>query len=55
MGHGRRAGEGRFIECAQLFLVWFHRHFWKVEKVSYRVFSENYSLLKEFVATPRRD
>ncbi|MBA0772411.1 hypothetical protein Gotri_007790 [Gossypium trilobum] len=26
-----------------------------VEKVSYRVFSENYSLLKEFVATPRRD
>ncbi|MBA0861336.1 hypothetical protein Goshw_026949 [Gossypium schwendimanii] len=27
----------------------------KVEKVSYRVFSENYSLLKELVATPRRD
>ncbi|MBA0738248.1 hypothetical protein Gogos_011639 [Gossypium gossypioides] len=26
-----------------------------VENVSYRVFSENYSLLKEFVATPRRD
>ncbi|MBA0787694.1 hypothetical protein Gotri_025829 [Gossypium trilobum] len=26
-----------------------------VEKVSYRVFSENYSPLKEFVATPRRD
>ncbi|MFQ6636944.1 hypothetical protein Gotur_014134 [Gossypium turneri] len=25
-----------------------------VEKVSYRVFSENYSPLKEFVATPRR-
>ncbi|MFQ6665150.1 hypothetical protein Gotur_031992 [Gossypium turneri] len=31
------------------------RHFWKVEKVSYRVFSENYSPLKELVATPRRD
>ncbi|MBA0828602.1 hypothetical protein Goarm_013259 [Gossypium armourianum] len=30
-------------------------HFWKVKKVSYRVFFENYSLLKEFVATPRRD
>ncbi|MBA0596730.1 hypothetical protein Gorai_013539 [Gossypium raimondii] len=27
----------------------------QVEKVSYRVFSENYSPLKEFVATPRRD
>ncbi|MFQ6625955.1 hypothetical protein Gotur_005365 [Gossypium turneri] len=26
-----------------------------VEKVSYRVFFENYSLLKELVATPRRD
>ncbi|MBA0844673.1 hypothetical protein Goarm_023438, partial [Gossypium armourianum] len=26
----------------------------KVENVSYRVFSENYSPLKEFVATPRR-
>ncbi|MBA0834235.1 hypothetical protein Goarm_006606, partial [Gossypium armourianum] len=24
-------------------------------KFSYRVFSENYSSLKEFVATPRRD
>ncbi|MBA0780688.1 hypothetical protein Gotri_004764 [Gossypium trilobum] len=27
----------------------------KVKKVSYRVFFENYSPLKEFVATPRRD
>ncbi|MBA0739029.1 hypothetical protein Gogos_012330 [Gossypium gossypioides] len=51
----RRAGERRFIECAQLLLAWFHSHFWKVKKVSYRVFSENYSPLKEFVATPRRD
>ncbi|KAG8496318.1 hypothetical protein CXB51_007470 [Gossypium anomalum] len=51
----RRAGEGRFIGCAQLLLSWFHSHFWKVEKVSYRVFSENYSLLKELAATPRRD
>ncbi|MBA0730056.1 hypothetical protein Golax_022631, partial [Gossypium laxum] len=45
-----RVGEGRFIECAQLFLAWFHSHFWKVDKVSYRVFSENYSPWKEMVA-----
>ncbi|MBA0878768.1 hypothetical protein Goshw_023276 [Gossypium schwendimanii] len=32
-----------------------HRHFQKVEKVSYRVFSENYSPLKELLVTPRRD
>ncbi|MBA0618947.1 hypothetical protein Godav_028207, partial [Gossypium davidsonii] len=51
----QRAGEGRFIRCAQLLLAWFHSHFWKVERVFYRVFSENYSLLKEFVAAPRRD
>ncbi|MBA0739032.1 hypothetical protein Gogos_012331 [Gossypium gossypioides] len=51
----RRAGEGRFIGCAQLLLAWFHSHFWKVENVSYQVFSENYSQLKELVATPRRD
>ncbi|MBA0797639.1 hypothetical protein Gohar_008316 [Gossypium harknessii] len=30
-------------------------HIDEVEKVSYRVFSENYSLLKEFLATSRRD
>ncbi|PPD98828.1 hypothetical protein GOBAR_DD04142 [Gossypium barbadense] len=51
----QRAGEGRFIGCAQLFLSWFHSHFCKVEKVSYRVFSENYYPLKEFMATTRRD
>ncbi|MFQ6664356.1 hypothetical protein Gotur_031505 [Gossypium turneri] len=51
----RKMGEGRFIGCAQLLLAWFHSHFWKVDKVSYRVFSENYSPLKEIVATPRRD
>ncbi|MFQ6655390.1 hypothetical protein Gotur_025968 [Gossypium turneri] len=33
----------------------FHSHFWKVDKVSYQVFSESYSLLKEIVATSRRD
>ncbi|MBA0767207.1 hypothetical protein Gotri_016131 [Gossypium trilobum] len=41
----QRAGEGRFIRCAQLLLAWFHNHFWKVKKVSYRVFSEKYSSL----------
>ncbi|MFQ6664766.1 hypothetical protein Gotur_031760 [Gossypium turneri] len=50
-----RAGEGRFIGCAQFLLAWFHSHFWKIEKVSYRVFSESYSSLKELVATPSRD
>ncbi|KAL1186413.1 hypothetical protein V6Z11_A01G176800 [Gossypium hirsutum] len=51
----RRVGEGRFIGCAQLLLVWFHGHFWKVNKVSYRVFSESYSPLKEEAAMQRRD
>ncbi|KAH1063969.1 hypothetical protein J1N35_028956 [Gossypium stocksii] len=51
----RRAGEGKFIGCAQLLLVWFHSHFWKVDKFSYRVFSENCSTLKEEAAMPRRD
>ncbi|MBA0828855.1 hypothetical protein Goarm_013486, partial [Gossypium armourianum] len=50
-----RAGEGRFIGCIQLLLAWFHSHFWKAEKVSYRVFSNSYSPLEELVATPRRD
>ncbi|MBA0844721.1 hypothetical protein Goarm_022959, partial [Gossypium armourianum] len=51
----RRAGEGRFIGCARLLLAWFHSLFWKVDKVSYRVFSENYLPLKEIVAIPRQD
>ncbi|MBA0633713.1 hypothetical protein Godav_022313 [Gossypium davidsonii] len=51
----QKAGEGRFIGCVQLLLAWFHSHFWKVDKFSYWVFSESYSLLKEIVATPRRD
>ncbi|MBA0635121.1 hypothetical protein Godav_028976 [Gossypium davidsonii] len=51
----QRTGEGRFIGCAQLLLAWFHSHFWKVDRVSYRVFFENYSLLKELVVTLRHD
>ncbi|MFQ6655952.1 hypothetical protein Gotur_026268 [Gossypium turneri] len=45
----RKTGEGRFIGCAQLLLAWFHSHFWKVDKVSYRVFSKNYSPLKDML------
>ncbi|MFQ6659581.1 hypothetical protein Gotur_028428, partial [Gossypium turneri] len=45
----RRVGESRFIRCAQLLLAWFHSHFWKVDKVLYRVFSDNYSPLKEIL------
>ncbi|MBA0879967.1 hypothetical protein Goshw_018381, partial [Gossypium schwendimanii] len=48
----RSAGEGRFIGCAQLLLVRFRSHFWKVDKVSYQVFSKNYSPLKELAAMP---
>ncbi|MBA0730047.1 hypothetical protein Golax_025704, partial [Gossypium laxum] len=32
----RNTGDGRFIGCVQLLLVWFHSHFWKVDKVFYR-------------------
>ncbi|KAG8492544.1 hypothetical protein CXB51_009743 [Gossypium anomalum] len=51
----RRAGEERFIGCAQLLLVWFHSHFWKVDKVPCRVFFKDYSSLKEAVDMPKRD
>nr|XP_012466345.1 unnamed protein product [Gossypium raimondii] len=51
----RRVGEGRFIGCAQLLLAWFHSHFRKVDKFSYRVFSETYSPLKEIVEIPMQD
>ncbi|KAG8502632.1 hypothetical protein CXB51_001123 [Gossypium anomalum] len=51
----RKTGEGRFIGCAQLLIVWFHGHFWKVDKVSYRVISESYSPLKEEASIQRRE
>ncbi|KAG8498122.1 hypothetical protein CXB51_007254 [Gossypium anomalum] len=51
----RRTGEGRFIRCAQLLLVWFHSHFWKIDKGHYRAFFGNYYPLKEIAAIPRRD
>ncbi|MBA0880023.1 hypothetical protein Goshw_021257 [Gossypium schwendimanii] len=39
----------------ELLLAWFHSHFWKVDKVSYQVFFESYSPLKELVKTLRYD
>ncbi|XP_017644396.1 uncharacterized protein LOC108485047 [Gossypium arboreum] len=51
----RRVSEGRFIGCAQLLLAWFHSDFWKVDKVSYQVFSESYSPLKDIAAMSRRN
>ncbi|KAK5803595.1 hypothetical protein PVK06_031243 [Gossypium arboreum] len=51
----RKTGKGRFIGCAQLLMAWFHEHFWKVDKVSYRVFSEGYFPLKEESAIQRRE
>ncbi|MBA0753923.1 hypothetical protein Gogos_019890, partial [Gossypium gossypioides] len=36
----RKAGKGIFIGCAQLLLAWFHSHFWKVDRVSYRNLQE---------------
>ncbi|KAK5793894.1 uncharacterized protein LOC108462489 [Gossypium arboreum] len=51
----RKTGGGRFIRYAQLLMVWFHGHFWKVDKVSYRVFAEGYFLLKEEATIQRRE
>ncbi|KAG8471658.1 hypothetical protein CXB51_037003 [Gossypium anomalum] len=51
----RRADEGRFIGYAQLLLVWFYSHFWKVDNVPCQVFLEGYSPLKEAATTLRRD
>ncbi|KAK5812420.1 hypothetical protein PVK06_027850 [Gossypium arboreum] len=50
----RKTGEGRFIGCAQLLMVWFYGNFWKLDKVSYRVFFEGYSPLKEEAAIQRK-
>ncbi|XP_052880529.1 uncharacterized protein LOC128286833 [Gossypium arboreum] len=51
----RKTDEGRFIGCAQLLMMWFHRLFWKVNKVFHWVFSEGYSPLKEEAAMQKRD
>ncbi|KAL4383767.1 hypothetical protein GQ457_15G016490 [Hibiscus cannabinus] len=51
----KKAGEGRFIGCAQLLLAWFHSHFWKPEKTTYRACFENYSPLQDLASTPRQE
>ncbi|KAG8474321.1 hypothetical protein CXB51_034076 [Gossypium anomalum] len=51
----RKTGKGRFIGCAQLLMAWFHGHLWKIDKVSYRVFFEGYSPLKEEAAIQKRE
>ncbi|MBA0729288.1 hypothetical protein Golax_020386, partial [Gossypium laxum] len=56
LGHIEEAVSDLFDRLdRRLLLAWFHSHFGKVDKVSYRVFSKNYSPLKELAATPRRD
>ncbi|KAL1161454.1 hypothetical protein V6Z11_A07G135400 [Gossypium hirsutum] len=54
LGACRRAGAGRFIGCAQLLLAWFYSHFWLIDRVVCRVFFEDYSPLKDIVASARR-
>ncbi|MBA0731363.1 hypothetical protein Golax_023176 [Gossypium laxum] len=56
LGHVDEAVTDLFDQLdKRLLLAWFYSHFWKVDRVSYWVFSENYSPLKEIVAIPRRD
>ncbi|KAK5839736.1 hypothetical protein PVK06_008569 [Gossypium arboreum] len=50
----RRAGAGRFIGCAQLLLAWFYSHFRLIDGIICRVFFENYSPLKDIVASSRK-
>ncbi|MBA0729744.1 hypothetical protein Golax_020540, partial [Gossypium laxum] len=56
LGHVDESVTDLFDRIDKRFLLaWFHSHFWKVDKVSYQVFSENYSPLKVIVAILRRD
>ncbi|KAG8499047.1 hypothetical protein CXB51_005471 [Gossypium anomalum] len=54
LGACRRAGAGRFIGCAQLLLAWFYSHSRLVDRVVCRVFFEDYSPLKDIVASIKR-
>ncbi|KAL1126793.1 hypothetical protein V6Z11_A13G135300 [Gossypium hirsutum] len=53
-GACRRAGAGSFIGCAQLLLAWFYSHFRLIDGIVCRVFFENYSPLKDIVASSRK-
>ncbi|XP_040937951.1 uncharacterized protein [Gossypium hirsutum] len=54
LGACRKAGAGRFVGCAQLLLAWFYSHFRLIDKVVCRVFFEDYSPLKDIVASIRK-
>ncbi|KAG8499257.1 hypothetical protein CXB51_005757 [Gossypium anomalum] len=54
LGTCRKAGAGRFVGCAQLFLAWFYSHFRLIDRVICRVFFEDYSPLKDIVTSTRR-
>ncbi|KAG8500869.1 hypothetical protein CXB51_002881 [Gossypium anomalum] len=54
LGTCRKAGAGRFVGCAQLLLAWFYSHFWLIDKVVCWVFFEDYSPLKDIIASTRR-
>ncbi|KAG8473194.1 hypothetical protein CXB51_035213 [Gossypium anomalum] len=54
LGTCRKAGAGRFVGCAQLLLAWFYSHFRLINRVICRVFFEDYSPLKDIVASTRR-
>ncbi|KAG8482505.1 hypothetical protein CXB51_024139 [Gossypium anomalum] len=54
LGTCRKAGAGKFISCAQLLLAWFYSHFRLIDRVICRVFFEDYSPLKDIVASTRR-
>ncbi|KAK5839791.1 hypothetical protein PVK06_008630 [Gossypium arboreum] len=54
LGACRRVGAGRFIGCAQLLLAWFYSHFRLIDGIVCRVFFENYSPLKDIVASSRK-
>ncbi|KAL1161360.1 hypothetical protein V6Z11_A07G128500 [Gossypium hirsutum] len=54
LGACRRAGAGRFIGCAQLLLAWLYSHFRLIHGIVCRVFFENYSPLKDIIASSRK-
>ncbi|KAG8491455.1 hypothetical protein CXB51_014831 [Gossypium anomalum] len=54
LGTCGKAGAGRFIGCPQLLLAWFYSHFRLIDRVIFRVFFEDYSPLKDIVASTRR-
>ncbi|KAG8474331.1 hypothetical protein CXB51_034118 [Gossypium anomalum] len=54
LGTCRKAGVGRFIGCAQLLLAWFYIHFQLIDRVVCWVFFEDYSSLKDIVASTKR-